>query len=91
MMTNVSFGTALILLCYGFHDYTFTDKCKNFPWNTLLTLRKLAYVIFHSCKNDKFQIKNCDIFLFLLYFLIFSYIFALFSYFCSKTLIVGTR
>ena len=23
-------------------------------------------VIFHSCKNDNFQIKNCDIFLFLL-------------------------
>ena len=27
------------------------------------TLRKHAHAIFHGCKNDKFQMKNCDIFL----------------------------
>ena len=27
------------------------------------TLRKHVHAIFHGCKNDNFQMKNCDIFL----------------------------
>ena len=50
-------------LCFGgrrqFCDEVYADLGENIHYNN----KPMQYtVIFHSCKNDNFQMKNCDIF-----------------------------